>query len=82
MASETIDLRYAGTTCTSHPVIRLSNRLTQIKDSSDVRIVEIYFWPEVIPVEVAKMYASKAGFTVIEEKKLDDGSYYIKLRRE
>lgn len=68
-----MDLRLKSTSCTSHPVVKLSSELSAVKNQG-VKVLKLYFNPDDIPIEVAKLYLKKHGFEVESFRKLDDGS--------
>lgn len=67
-----IDLRNIPESCSSHPVVKLSQALNSLEVG--VAKIEIVFKPSDIPMSIVELFLSRHGFKVVEKKTLQDGS--------
>lgn len=67
-----IDLRNVPESCSSHPVVKLSQLLNSL--GGDVERVEVMFKPSDIPENIIELFLIKHGFKVVEWRALQDGS--------
>lgn len=72
LSNTRIDLRNVPESCSSHPVVKLSQTLNSLSNS--VMRIEVLFKPSDIPDNIVELFLSKHGFKVIEKKALQDGS--------
>jgi len=80
MSERVIDLRFRPSSCTSHPVIALASELSKLPPG-EAFAVRLLFSAEDIPVEVAKLYLAKHGFSVKQAKELGGGHVEVLAER-
>ncbi|MEM1772043.1 MAG: hypothetical protein QXV81_08825 [Ignisphaera sp.] len=80
MKVEEMDLRNIPSTCTSHPVVVLSNKLSEIS-RRNVDEIRIYINLDDIPINAMEFFLSRYNYCIKELKNIDGKSVFIIARR-
>jgi len=78
--SKEIDLRYTPITCTSHPIIRLSNVVSSLAFEG-VDEIRIILREDDIPREALKLFLSKYNYTIDKVEELDGDVLLVIAKR-
>jgi len=75
LSSIKIDIRNIPESCSSHPVIKLSQALNSL--DGGVHRIEVMYKPSDIPDNIVELFLSKHGFKITDKRVLDDGSVIV-----
>ncbi len=80
MRSKEIDLRYTSASCTSHPIVRLSNIIPSLA-SEGVDEVKIILREDDIPREAMRFFLLKYNYYIERFEELEKGILQVIARR-